>query len=124
MARIHQSITPSKGLKLVNDMIHGTDIQKDMVNWKKIHTSNTTGTVGVKYWRNVMRHHGDKIRSQRGAKYSLIVLTGQHMQTSKICTITTTKRWKLLESQSGMKNQRGCIGMEISATRRMLLVVK
>jgi len=71
MARIRQSLIPSKGLKLVNDLIHGTDIQKDLVEWKEIHTSNTTGTVGAKYWRNFMRRHGDKIRSKRGAKYSL-----------------------------------------------------
>ena len=71
MARIRRSLTPSNGLKLVNDMINGTDIQKDLIKWKEINTSNTSGSVGKKYWRNFMRRHGDKIISKRGAKYSL-----------------------------------------------------
>ena len=46
MARIRQSLSPSKGLKLVNDMIEGTELQEDLVKWKEIHTSNSSGTVG------------------------------------------------------------------------------
>ena len=71
MARIRQSLTPSKGLQLVNDMIHDTPLQTDLINWKEKHTCNVTGTLGRKYWRNFMRRHKDKIKSTRGAKYSL-----------------------------------------------------
>ena len=71
MARIRQSLSPSKGLKLVNDMIEGTELQEDLVKWKEIHTSNSSGTVVKKYWGNFMRRHGDIIRSKRGQKYSL-----------------------------------------------------
>lgn len=71
MARIRQSLTPSKGLKLVNDMIEGTDTQTKLIKWKEAHKSNCTGTVGRKYWRNFMKRHGHKIRSKRGQKYSL-----------------------------------------------------
>ena len=71
MARIRQSLTPSKGLQLVNDMIHNTPLQTDLIKWKEKHTSNATGTLGRKYWKNFMRRHKDKIKSKRGAKYSL-----------------------------------------------------
>jgi len=36
-----------------------------------MHTSDFSGTVGKKYWRNFMRRHGDKIQSKRGQNYSL-----------------------------------------------------
>ena len=71
MARIRQILTPSKGLKLVNDMIHGTNTQVDLIKWKEMHPSNSSGTVGKKYWRKFMQRHGDKIRSKRGQKYLL-----------------------------------------------------
>ena len=71
MAQIRQILAPSKGLKLVNDIIRGTNIQADLIKWNETHTSNSSGTVGKKYCRNFMRHHGDKIRSNRGQKYSL-----------------------------------------------------
>ena len=71
MARIRQSLTPSKGLQLVNDMIHNTPLQTDLIKWKEKHTSNATDTLGRKYWKNFMRRHKDKIKSKRGAKYSL-----------------------------------------------------
>lgn len=40
MARIFQSLTPSQGLRLVNDMISGTNVQENLVKWKDRHTSN------------------------------------------------------------------------------------
>ena len=46
MARIRQSLSPSKGLKLINDMIDGTELQEELVKWKETHTSNSSGTVG------------------------------------------------------------------------------
>ena len=35
MARIRQCLTPSKGLQLINSLIKGTQLQKDLIAWKK-----------------------------------------------------------------------------------------
>ena len=59
MARIRQSLTPSKGLDLVNSLICGTEHQHALIEWKKKHTAhaNVSGSVGIKYWRNFMKKH-------------------------------------------------------------------
>ena len=71
MARIRQCLSPSKGLRLVNAVINGTDAQEDLKKWKARHCSNSLGTVGQGYWRGFMKRHGHKIVSKRGAKYAL-----------------------------------------------------
>ena len=54
MGEIREPLTPSKGLRLVNDLIKGTSVQKALINWK--HASNCTqdpseyGTLGYSYW--------------------------------------------------------------------------
>ena len=71
MARIRQCLSPSKGLRLVNSVIAGTDAQADLIKWKTRHCSNSLGTVGKGYWRGFMKRHGHKVVSKRGAKYAL-----------------------------------------------------
>ena len=71
MARIRQSLTQAKGLALVNSLINGTDLQKELIKWKSNNTTNSVGSVGSKYWKNFMTRHNNKIRSKRGKKYSL-----------------------------------------------------
>ena len=41
MARMRQSLNPSKGLLLINSLIHGTKIQDELVNWKGKNTPLT-----------------------------------------------------------------------------------
>ena len=71
MARLRQCLCPSKGLQLVNSLIKGTDIQKELIEWKKKNTLNTNGTLGTGYWRNFLKRNKAKIVSKRGQKYEL-----------------------------------------------------
>lgn len=71
MARIRQCLTPSSGLALVNSLIEGQPIQQQLIDWKTKYSSNTTGTVGKKYWRGFMKRNGHRIVSRRGQKYEL-----------------------------------------------------
>ena len=59
-------------LSLVNSLISGTNIQCELVKWKKIHTQNFTGTLGRGYWVNFMKRNKNKIVGRRGQKYELI----------------------------------------------------
>ena len=71
MARMRQCLNPSKGLLLVNSLISGTKIQKELIEWKKKNTPNCTGTVGRGYWRKFMKRNKGKIVGKRGQKYEL-----------------------------------------------------
>ena len=46
MAEIRQSLTPSRGLALINSLIDDTPIQKELQIWKNKYSSNTKGSVG------------------------------------------------------------------------------
>ena len=71
MARIRQSLSPSDGLKLVNSLIKDTQLQKELVQWKKKYSNNSTPTVGHGYWTRFMKRNRDKIVSKRGQRYEL-----------------------------------------------------
>ena len=71
MARMRQCLTPSKGLLLVNSLISGTNIQRELVKWKQTNTPNFTGTLGRGYWVNFMKRNRNKIVGKRGQKYEL-----------------------------------------------------
>lgn len=71
MARIRQSITPSKGLMLVNSLIKGMPIQKELIKWKKKFSNDTLGTVGKGYWDRFIIRNKHKLVSKRGQKYEL-----------------------------------------------------
>ena len=76
MCRIHQSLTPTQGLSLVNSVIHGTQIQKDLIEWKTRYSytdgdAAVDGQVGYGYWQRFRKRHDDKLVSKRGQKYEL-----------------------------------------------------
>ena len=71
MARIRQSLTPTRGLALVNSLIEDQPIQKNLIEWKEKISNNGKGTVGMSYWRKFMKRNEHKIVSRRGAKYEL-----------------------------------------------------
>ncbi len=50
MAEIRQSLTPSKGLTLINSLVDGTPIQKELEIWKNKFSNNTKGSVGQLCW--------------------------------------------------------------------------
>ena len=68
MARIHQCLSPSKGLALVNSLIDNQPIQKKLIQWKKKYSSNESGVVGVKYWQGFMKRNKHRLVSKRGQK--------------------------------------------------------
>ena len=75
MCQIRQCLTPPQGIELVNSMIDGTEVQKNLVRFKKKNshapTDASLGTVGRGYWNGFMRRNGDQIVSRRGQKYEL-----------------------------------------------------
>ena len=71
MARIRQCLTPSRALRLINDLIDGTKIQQDLIKWKETNTCNGHGKVGKGYWYGFLKRHRDKLVSRRGQKYEL-----------------------------------------------------
>ena len=71
MARMRQCLTPSKGLMLLNSLIAGTRIQRDLVAWKQKNTPKFTGTLGPGYWQNSMKRNKHKIVDTRSHKYKL-----------------------------------------------------
>ena len=56
IARMRESLTPSKCVTLFNNMIDGTEYQSKLVEWKKKYTCETDDQrlkeVGYKYWLN------------------------------------------------------------------------
>ena len=43
---------------LVKRLINNTEIQKELVEWKKKCSNNDISTVGARYWKKIMtRHH-------------------------------------------------------------------
>ena len=71
MARIRQCLTPSRALRLVNDLIDGTKIQQDLIQWKKNNTCSEDGKVGQGYWYGFLKRHKHLLVSRRGQKYEL-----------------------------------------------------
>ena len=71
ISRIRQCITPSTGLKLVNSIIEGTQVQNDLIQFKSKLCGNSDGKVGRNYWRLFMKRNRHKIVSKRGQKYEL-----------------------------------------------------
>mgnify|MGYP003333995770 CR=1 FL=1 len=56
VAHICMAISPSQGIRLINDLIDGTPVQQDLINMKKtIGSCNTSGTVGIGYWCQFMK---------------------------------------------------------------------
>ncbi len=42
IARFCQSLSPSQGLRLVNSLIEGTEIEKELVQWKQKFSNNSS----------------------------------------------------------------------------------
>ena len=76
MSKLKRSLKSSEGLKLINDLINNTQIQQDLINWKRsrrISNKNGeyTGTVGNRYWRRFLKRNRHRIRSKSGKKYAI-----------------------------------------------------
>ena len=71
MARIRQSLTPRLGLAMVNAVIQGNRMQKEIIEWKARYSNDNLPTLGVGYWRGFMKRNKDQLVSKRGQKYEL-----------------------------------------------------
>lgn len=49
MARMRESLSPTESMELINAVIRGTQAQRDLVTWKKIHTYGDSYVLGVGY---------------------------------------------------------------------------
>ena len=75
MSKIKRSLTVSETLNLINELIDGTEIQVELIQWKldhKIYYSENSplGTVGRKWWINFVKRNGHLIKSKSGKKYA------------------------------------------------------
>ena len=76
MSKMKRSLRTSDGLRLINDLIKGTDKQKELIEYKierKIYGVNQSayGSVGKKYWWGFMKRNRHRIRSKSGKKYAV-----------------------------------------------------
>ena len=76
MSKMKRSLNVSDGLNLINDIIAGTELQKQLIEWKKLHhcyyqSEIDLGKVGLKYWRGFMSRNGNKLKSKNGRKYAV-----------------------------------------------------
>ena len=72
MARIRESLTPSQAIQLINSMIVGTSVQRELVEFKdKYSHGGKGGCVGQGYWAGFKKRNWHLIRSKRGQKYEL-----------------------------------------------------
>ncbi len=71
MARIRQCLTPSRALRLINELIDGAKIQQDLIKWKKTNTCSKDGEFGQGfYWYGFLKRHKHMLVSRRGQSTS------------------------------------------------------
>ena len=76
MSKLKRSLTASESLRLINDLIDGTHIQRELIEWKRkkkmYHKSqDDEGKVGLSYWNGFLRRNSHQISSKIGRKYSV-----------------------------------------------------
>lgn len=75
MAKLKRALTSSDGLRIVNELIDGTEAQQRLIEWKSFKKMNHNitedfGRVGKTYWKLFLERHKDELRSKRGRKYA------------------------------------------------------
>ena len=73
MARMRQILSPSQGVDLINSLIEGTQVQKDLVAWKEKNSfgSESAVKIGVGYCIGFKKRNEHLIVSKKGGKYKL-----------------------------------------------------
>ena len=73
MSRIRRCLTPTQCLHLANDLIRGTDIEKNVIKFKedRYHQQYTSASLGLSYWNGFKTRWGHKLSSKRGQKFAL-----------------------------------------------------
>ena len=75
MSKIKRALTVSEGLRLINELIDGTEIQQQLIAWKikrKIYCHNEIdlGRVGTSYWRGFLNRNSSQIKSKVARKFA------------------------------------------------------
>ena len=72
--RMNHSIGKVTFLKLANDAIHGKPIEKKVIEFKKKYCGTVNedhANLGIRYFKNFMKRHGDKINQTKVCKKDL-----------------------------------------------------
>ena len=75
MSKIKRAMTCSEALRLINELIDGTETQKQLIAWKlKMRIYFTVpqdlGRVGLSWWNNFLKRNCHLLRSKSGKKYA------------------------------------------------------
>mmetsp|Transcript_31728 Transcript_31728/g.67253 ORF Transcript_31728/g.67253 Transcript_31728/m.67253 type:complete len:115 (+) Transcript_31728:309-653(+) len=73
MGKIRQPLSVKEGIELMNSLIVGTNMQKNVVNFQMERNlcSDEYGRVGKGWWRGFLRRNGHRIVTQRGEKFAV-----------------------------------------------------
>ena len=76
MSKLKRSLTCSDGLRLVNELIQGTEIQQRLIKWKKFKkiqcsSPSDLGKVGKQYWKAFLRRNRHVLRNKLGRRFSV-----------------------------------------------------
>ena len=73
MGQIRRSLTGSESLSLANDLIYGTQVEKDIIQWKKNRNEYNPNApvLGKKYWQLFKRRWAHRLVTRRGQKFAL-----------------------------------------------------
>ena len=68
MAKMRQALSPSEGISLINNLIEGTQAQKDLIAFKEKCLFGDSSAVGVGYWRGFKKRNEHLICSKKRRK--------------------------------------------------------
>ena len=76
MSKLKRSLTVSEALLLINELISGTTIQQQLIEWKRYHkiyqkNPDDMGKVGKMWWYSFLKQNSLLIKSKSGKKYAL-----------------------------------------------------
>ena len=73
MSRIRRCLTGSQCLHLANDLIAGTDVEKEIIKFKeKVYKKKfETASLGLSYWRGFKKRWEHRLTCKRGQKFAL-----------------------------------------------------
>ena len=76
MSKIKRALTASDGLRLINELIDGTEVQKRLIEWKtKMKTPykhhSDLGRVDLSYWNKFLKRNKYQLRSKVAKKYAI-----------------------------------------------------
>ena len=71
MVEICQCLTPAEVVHLINLLIKGAQVQRDLIAFKWSFSHDDSGKVGCGYWSAFKKRNKHKIRLKKGKKFEL-----------------------------------------------------